>query len=163
MNDPERAIQYRALWQSALIGATGVMLLLKVLNGTLAFYVHTRYTPLIFGTGGLLVVLALLHGWFTLRPRSAGDHHAHEHGQAPRSWRSAATLALLLPVLLGLLVPSRALGTSAISTRGFGTGGGMRTIQSVAEGEGAAGLPDPAAWTMLDWVSALTYEPNNPH
>ncbi len=154
---PARA-RWLPLWQAALIAATGAMLMAKVASGTLALYVHPRYTPLIFGTGALLLLLALLQAWFTLR--AASDSHDHDHGA--RSWRSPTMLALLVPVALGLLVPARALGTSAIDNRGFGAGGGMRSVQSIAGTDAALGIPDPASWTMLDWVNALTYEPDNP-
>lgn len=162
---PHRASFRFPLWQSALIGATGMMLLVKVASGTLPFYVHVRYTPLILATGVVLILLALLHGWFTLRGGAEPhdhDHEPHDH-HGPRSWRSPAMLALLLPILLGLLVPSRALSGAAIDSRGFGTGGsGMRTVQSVARDGVALGIPDPSSWTMLDWVNALLYEPDNP-
>src|SRR5918997_6462155 len=101
-----------ALWQSALIGGTGIMLLLKVVTGTLPLYVHTRYTPMIAGTGVVLLLLALAYAWFTLRGAEAHTHE-HDHDHAPLSWRSPAMLALLVPIALGILVPSRALGSSA--------------------------------------------------
>jgi putative membrane protein len=151
-----------SLWQAALIAGIGVMLLLKVFTGTLPLYVHTRYTPMIAGTGVVLLLLAAVHTWFTLR--GAEPHgHDHDHEHATLSWRSPAMLALLVPIALGVLVPSRALGSAAIDTRGFGTtGAGMRTVQSVAGGDEAGAIPDPSTWTMLDWVNALLYEPDNP-
>ncbi len=160
--DPPARSRWFPLLQAALIGATGVMLLVKVFGDTLPFYVHVRYTPLIMGTGIVLLLLAVAQVWFILRQTGGGEHgHAHEHGA--NSWRSPAVLALLLPILLGLLVPSRALGTSAIDSRGFGSSGsGMRTVQSVAGSEAALGIPDPSQWSMLDWVNALLYEPDNP-
>ncbi len=153
-----------ALWQSALIGGTGIMLLLKVVTGTLPLYVHTRYTPMIAGTGVVLLLLALAYGWFTLRGSEAHTHdHEHDHNHAPLSWRSPAMLALLVPIALGILVPSRALGSAAIDSRGFGTSGaGMRSVQSIAGPDEVGAIPDPSQWTMLDWVNGLLYEPDNP-
>ncbi|MBA3532063.1 MAG: TIGR03943 family protein [Ardenticatenales bacterium] len=149
------------LWQAALIGLTGLMLLIKIYTGTLPLYVHTRYTPLILGTGVTLLLLALLQSWFTLRSPEGVHIHGHEHGAT--SWRSVAMLALLVPIVLGLFVPSRALGSAAIDTRGFGTSGtGIRTVQSVAGESALIGIPDPTQWTMLDWVNALLYQPDNP-
>lgn len=151
----------RPLWQALLIGLTGLMLLSKVFSGTLPLYVHVRYTSLIMGTGLALVALALLQLWFLWRdPASVA---AHDHGGAGSGWRSVAMLALLLPIALGLLVPSRALGSAAIATRGFGTSGtGIRTLQSVAGEESLSATADLRQWTMLDWVNALVYQPDNP-
>lgn len=151
-----------SLWQAALIAGTGAMLLLKVFAGNLPLYVHTRYTPMIAVTGVVLLLLAAVHAWFILRGAEPHEHE-HDHTHAAPSWRSPAMLALLVPILLGTLVPSRALGSAAIDTRGFGTtGAGMRTVQSVAGSGDAGAIPDPSQWTMLDWVNGLLYEPDNP-
>jgi putative membrane protein len=162
-------VPWFSIWQSALIGLVGIMLLVKVFTGVLPLYIHTRYTPLIFGTGAVLLLLALVQGWITLRSlRGSGGEahhhdHDHDHDHTSRSWYSPTILALLVPVLLGLAVPPQALGTAAIDVRGFGaSGAGMRTVQTVAGGEVALGIPDPSQWTMLDWVNALIYQPDNP-
>jgi putative membrane protein len=159
-------IPWFPIWQSLLIALVGIMLLVKVFTGVLPLYIHTRYTLLIFGTGALLVLLAVVQGWITLHSMGATghDHHNdHDHDHTPRSWYSPTILVLLIPILLGLVVPPQALGTAAIDVRGFGaSGAGMRTVQSVAGGEVALGIPDSSQWTMLDWVNALLYQPDNP-
>lgn len=153
-----RTFPLDALLRALLIAATGVMLLFKVFTGALPLYVHVRYTPLITGTGVVLVLLGVVALVMALRGR---EHHHAEGGGA--SWRSPAIVALLVPVLLGLLVPSKALGSSALDTRGIGgtSGAGIRTVESIA-GVQTLGLPDPTRWTMLDWVNGLTYQPDNP-
>lgn len=153
---------YAALWQAGLITVTGLMLLVKVFSGALSLYVHTRYTPLIAGTGVVLVLLGCVQAWLTFSGESHAHDHAHSH--APLSWRSPAMLALLVPIVLGLVVPPRALGSAAIDTRGFGnTGTGIRTVETIANSEDpAARLYDTAQWTLLDWVNALIYQPDNP-
>jgi putative membrane protein len=157
------------LWQAVLMGGTGAMLLTKVIGGTLPLYVHSRYTPLVAAAGAILIILAIVHGWLAMQPPVETQEHArndHEHGHdhASLSWRSPAMLALIVPLVLGLLVPARALGSAAIDSKGFGTSGtGLRTIQSVAgDEEMVNGVPDTAQWDMLDWVNALTYQPDNP-
>lgn len=158
-----------SLLQAALIAITGSMLLVKVVSGTLPFYVHVRYTALITGTGVILMLLGIVQAWFIFNPANEHDHHDHDHDHGhthePLSWRSPAMLALVVPIVLGLLVPAKALTSAAIDTRGFGnTGTGVRTIENIAsQSSQAQGISfDRSNWTLLNWVNALIYEPNNP-
>ncbi len=155
---PARGPQFA---QAALIGGAGAMLLVKVFTNTLPLYVHVRYTPLITATGGLLVVMALVQLWLTLRPTAHDHAHDHDdHDHSPLTWRSPALYALLIPVLLGLLVPPKALGSAAINTQGFSnTGTGMRTVQTIAD---TTAVVDTGQWNLLDYVNALIYNPENP-
>lgn len=146
------------LAQALLIGGAGAMLLVKVFTNTLPLYVHVRYTPLITATGALLVAMALVQLWLTFRP--APHNHDHgDHDHSPISWKSPALYALLVPVVLGLLVPPKALGSAAINAQGFSnTGTGMRTVETIAD---MGGVVDTSQWTMLDYVNALVYNPTN--
>lgn len=147
--------------QSVLLTLTGSMLLWKVGSGVLPVYVHVRYTGLIAGTGLALVVLGLVAGWLGLARSPSYDTHEHEHEHARLQWRSPAVLALLLPVVLGLFVPVRALGTAAIENKGLGRPAGL-PAQAAASQELANGILDTTTWSMLDWINALTYQPDNP-
>lgn len=150
--------------KAALIGGTGTMLLVKVFTNTLPLYVHVRYTPLITITGIVLMIMAAVKVWLTLRGDELEhdhDHHDHDgHDHAPMSWKSPALLALLIPVILGLLVPPRALGSAAINAQGFSnTGTGMRTVQTIVDNNSVV---DTSQWTLLDYVNALVYKPDHP-
>ena len=154
------------LLQAALIAITGSMLLVKVVSGTLPFYVHVRYTTLITGTGVVLVLLGIIQAWFIFNPSDEEDHHDHDHDHGHThealSWRSPAMLALVVPIVLGLLVPPKALTSAAIDTRGFGnTGTGVRTVENIASQSQSISF-DRSNWTLLDWVNALIYQPDNP-
>lgn len=153
--------------QAVVLVATGGMLLWKVQSGVLPVYVHERYTALIAATGLVLVAIGLVVAVLGLFGRSRGHVHDHEHDHeghehAPLSWRSPAVLAILLPVVLGLTIPARALGTAAIENRGFGRANTLPGQQSGSTEELVSGLPDTPTWDMLDWVNALTYQPDNP-
>ena len=169
-HDHDASSHRSALLQAGLIAITGIMLLVKVASGTLPFYVHVRYTTLIAGTGLILLLLGVAQAWFILNPSDdahAHDHDTHDHGHShePLSWRSPAMLALMVPVLLGLLVPPKALSSAAIDTRGFGNSGtGVRTVETIAsQSAQAQGISfDRSNWTLLDWVNALIYQPDNP-
>ena len=148
------------LAQAFLIGGAGAMLLVKVFTNTLPLYVHVRYTPLITVTGMLLVGMALVQLWLTLQPAADAHHHDHdEHDHSPITWKSPALYALLIPVVLGLLIPPKALGSAAINAQGFSnTGTGMRTVETIVD---SGGVVDTSQWTMLDYVNALVYNPTN--
>lgn len=155
----------RLLLQSILLMSTGGMLLWKVGTGVLPVYVHVRYTGLIATAGAILVGLGLVVGCLALmRPpqRHHHDDHDHDHAHGELGWRSPAILALLLPVLLGFAVPPRALGTAAIESKGFGTVAALPSRGASSSEALTSGLPDTTTWTMLDWVNALTYQPDNP-
>jgi uncharacterized repeat protein (TIGR03943 family) len=148
--------------KAALIGLIGAMLLVKIFTNTLPLYVHVKYTPLITITGIILLAMAAIKVWLTLRDDDhEHDHHDHDgHDHAPISWKSPALLALLVPVILGLMVPPRALGSSAINTQGFSnTGTGMRTVQTIVDSNSVV---DTSQWTLLDYVNALVYRPDHP-
>jgi uncharacterized repeat protein (TIGR03943 family) len=150
--------------QAALIGGTGVMLLMKVISNTLPLYVHVRYTPMVVITGVVLLILAGVQVVMTVRETPHDhDHHDHDHDDhdhKPITWRSPALLALLVPVILGIVVPARALGSAAIDAQGFSnTGTGMRTVQTIADTTSAV---DTSQWSLLHWVNALVYTPDDP-
>lgn len=150
--------------KAALIGGTGAMLLVKVFTNTLPLYVHVRYTPLITITGIILLLMAAVQVWMTLRNDEHDHNHDHDdhdgHDHSPITWKSPALLALLVPVILGLIVPPRALGSSAINTQGFSnTGTGMRTVQTIVD---TTSVVDTSQWTLLDYVNALVYKPDHP-
>jgi uncharacterized repeat protein (TIGR03943 family) len=65
-----------------------------------------------------------------------------------------ALVFVALPVILGVLVPARPLGSSAIANRG---------LNAAAPLTASSGAPvrleiDPAKRTVLDWVRAFNYE-----
>jgi len=75
------------------------------------------------------------------------DHADHDHDHAP-SW---ARLALVsVPLLIGLIVPAKALGSAAAQNGGISSG-----LSSLGNGSQVALSLDPAKRTVLDWVQAF--------
>ena len=113
--------------KAAVLGGLGLMFYAKLSDGTLSFYINQRFMWLSFVAVLLLAVLALTLVYRLIERRASAeelhDHdesHAqagHEHGHK-LTWSGVAFLAL--PMLLGLLVPARPLGASAIANRGIG-------------------------------------------
>lgn len=125
----------RDLLEVAILAGTGAMLLQKALGGALSFYLHPRYTGLVVASGGALLLLAAARGRQAL---------GHPGGMARRRGGYAV---LLLPVLLGLLVPARPLAWSGPSAA---VPGGLDAPFAGSSPEG-----DPRGWTIAQWRSAL--------
>ena len=124
--------------QALILAALGVFLLEKILSGTLFWYINQRFMLLVLAAGVGLLALAQIV-FQSLRPRPKphnpveDDHHPHEHhaGHAHGTLPVWGLVVVALPVLLGVLIPARPLGTSAIANKG---------VDSLPPGEAAASL-----------------------
>lgn len=133
------------LLRGSLLLTLGAMLILKVANGNLLFYVKS---DLLWGV--LLAAVALLIGglghllrWAVLRPPAAG-------------WGATGGEAILLvPLVAGLLLPARPLDSAALEQRGLNTYSGL---SRPADARLAALQADTSQWTLLDWSVALQQE-----
>lgn len=137
-------------YQALLLGALGIFLFSKVMDGRVLLYINRRFVMLVLLGALALIFLAQL----VLRERptpeadEAEEHHEHEHNH-----RSGWGLFLLaLPLLIGLLVPERPLGAQALSTRGVNVfaAGGI---------SGKLGLP-PEQRSILDWLREAAADPS---
>ena len=99
---------YRLL-QSLLLVALGIFLIEKALSGKLVWYINERFTPLTFVGITLLGLMALA---LLLRARKKADAHEHIHATP------ANLLILLVPILVGILLPSRPLDATAVASKG---------------------------------------------
>jgi uncharacterized repeat protein (TIGR03943 family) len=113
----------------AVVGGMGLFLASRLLGQTILFYINQRFVILtvLAAIGLALVAVAVAVAG---RDATAGDHdhglsadhdHDHDHDEGGRSW--GAWLLLLAPVILGLLVPPRALGSAAMVNRDVALGG----------------------------------------
>jgi uncharacterized repeat protein (TIGR03943 family) len=132
--------------------ALAAFLVHQALSGTLLLYISHRFAWLIWPAALALLAMGLAR---LIRPDGAAgcDHacHDHDHSHGPSA---IGLLLVALPVLLGLLVPPRPLGTAALS--------GRPTSPIVADTLSAArpALP-PEQNTILDW--ALAFEESAGH
>lgn len=131
-------------FQALLLGALGIFLFSKVMDGRVLLYINRRFVLLVLLGALALIFLAQL----VLRERPGPDldeveeHHDHGHEHNHRSGWGLFLLAL--PLLIGLLVPERPLGAQALSTRGV-------NVFAASGTSGRLGLP-PGQRSILDWL-----------
>lgn len=147
------------LTQTVIMGALALYLAEKLWSGAVFFYINERFLPLI--AFGAMAALALAVGAAWLGRRgpdgAAHDHdHDHDHDHPPAAGQRFPvwTVALVaLPVVLGVLIPARPLGASAVDNRGLNTTGPV-----TAAGGGVATLEiAPTDRSILDWIRAFNY------
>ncbi len=137
------ALDWAALIEATLLGATAAMLLAKLASGALVYYIHPRYTPLIATCAVVLLLMAAAR--FRALIRAPGEIPAR-----PR-WRH---LLLALPLLLGTLVPARPLGAEAISGALLDPGSAL---------DANALDDDSRQWNLLQWATALSVRGDELH
>ncbi len=137
-------------YQALLLGALGIFLFSKVMDGRVLLYINSRFVLLVLFGALALIFLAQL----VLRERpgpdveeeESPDPHVHVHGSR-QSW---GLFLLALPLLIGLLVPERPLGAEALRTRGVSV--------RAPGGSGRLGLP-PEQRSILDWLREAENDP----
>lgn len=117
--------RFQGVVKAMLLLGTGMFLYGRIANGTLYYYINERFAGFtLFGVVGLLAVgLAYQFGKASHHAPPTHDAHEHEHihdhahaGHAHAlSW--GGILLVALPVILGLAVPPRPLGASALDNR----------------------------------------------
>ena len=152
---------YRSL-QALLLLLLGLFLGSRLWSGQITWYINTRFLPLtLLGTVGLLVLARAL---FVERAQPLDALHDHSPGHAqtdgegephgpPAGARPWGLLVFLLPLVIGLVVPHRPLGSEALANRGLSAIAPLRA--------GGADQPlqlalAPTERTILDWMRAFT-------
>lgn len=139
---------YRS-FQALLLLALSLFFVFKLTSGQLTYYINLRFVPLtIFG----LIFLAILaQTLFNENKRSRqqehDDHHDHDHTPA-NLW------FMIVPLAIGVLIPARALDSSAFATKGFNTTGPMVSSDSAAK----LFETESQDRNILDWVKISYYE-----
>ncbi|MBN1966847.1 MAG: TIGR03943 family protein [Anaerolineae bacterium] len=145
------AHRLQAWIKTAILLGLGAYFAYNILSGNLANYINNRFAWLSVVAAGLFLLLGLMSALDLLRHSSHShdqhEHHdhAHEHGL---SWPILGVVAI--PLLLGVLVPSRPLGASAID--------GNYNANAAVEGSDFASFgSDPLTWNVLNWLRAINY------
>lgn len=140
--------------------ALAYFLFSRITNGTLFFYINNRFAWLTFLAviGFFAVALGYLYQARQVREMldGAGDHdHTHDHDhhhEGNDHGLSRVGLALvLLPVMLGLLVPARPLGAAAVGNREVSVG---RLSTAAAPRASQVAAPTREK-NLLDWLMAF--------
>lgn len=136
----------RAL-KSLVLVALGLYLYSRVMGGTLLFYINQRFTVYtLLAAAGLILVGASLYRRPAHDHASADGHHDHAHF----SW--LGFLIILVPLVLGLLVPPAPLGASAAGNRQINVGR-LSSISGPAAGQRMGLLPGER--NILDWLAEI--------
>jgi uncharacterized repeat protein (TIGR03943 family) len=155
--------------QALILAALGLFFLQKIWSGTLFWYINQRFFILTLLAGAGFLALAQVISGVRVRGKAAPirvkplpDHDGRDHAHAcppthPHTHSSLSPWALLLvalPVILGVLVPARPLGSSALANKGLNAAAPL----TASAGDPARLDIAPAERTVLDWVRAFNYE-----
>jgi uncharacterized repeat protein (TIGR03943 family) len=152
---PRREVFFRTI---ILIGL-GLFLYSRLLSGAITFYINRRFTWLTWGAALALLIMGIVQGQRLLamrsraarpvQPRQARDSASSGHGLPVWSY-----LALLIPLLLGVVIPPQPLGASVAGNRGLTSAAG------IAQGEAISSVDNvPARRDILGWLRAFGPEP----
>ena len=134
---------YRFL-QAFILLALVVFIGLKLISGTLSLYINMQYMPLtVFG----IIMLAIMTFVVLQHSNSEPDEHeqndsSHEHNISP-----TALIILIVPLLIGVLIPVHPLDATAASTRGMNVSAPLVGTSSTREFQSAADTRN-----ILDWI-----------
>lgn len=119
----------------------------KFWSGKLYYYIGPRFSWLALVAVALLILLAGAYNLVEEKKtydHAGEDHSGHDHGRA--SWWPL--IITVIPLILGVLIPARPLGASAIDVRGVS--------MDVASGTSGRELTIvPSERNILDWVRVM--------
>jgi len=132
----------------------------KLVSGTLYYYIGPRFSWL--AVVGVVILILLASSFNLLRHGPDGQHnshdhyhdHEHNHSHGDRRVSVVPLFIATIPLALGVIVPARPLGASAVDTRGVSTG-----FTSPADTSASILTIAPAERNVLDWVRAMSANP----
>jgi uncharacterized repeat protein (TIGR03943 family) len=134
------------LIKAVTLVAMGLFLYSRFMSGKLLFYINERFVWLT-----LLAALGCILVGMSYRYRPAHSHnHDHDHGDHHHGKLSWGGLSLIvLPIILGLLVPPKPLGAAAMVNRDVS----IESLTSAAAPEVSSVLAKPKREkNILDWL-----------
>jgi len=134
------------LVKTLILFLLGAFLFVRVVDGTVLYYINQRFVLLTWlAAGGFVLVAASYY-------LVSGRHlHAHDHDHGELTW--VGLLIVALPLLLGWLVPPRPLGAAAIGNREINLGS-MGSLASVAPPQAGETMGLVAGEkNILDWLN----------
>ncbi len=141
---------YRS-YQALLLLALCIFLATKAASGQLTWYINLRFVPLtIIGVVFLAVLAQTLFAEIKRsRQHTEEDEDEHDHVPAP-----ANLWFMLIPLMIGVLIPARPLDSSAFSTKGFNTNSPLVSADSSAQ------LFETTSEerNILDWIKLFNFE-----
>ncbi|MDP1546273.1 MAG: TIGR03943 family protein [Anaerolineales bacterium] len=145
---PQR--MYRSFQGLLLLGLC-IFFASKAASGQLTWYINARFVPLTLFGIVMLAVLAQIIFSEIKRSRQRAQDGEHDHGHAPAS---SNLWFMLVPLLIGILIPARPLDSSAFATKGFNTNAPLVSADSSA----LLFETDSEEHNVLDWIKLFNYE-----
>lgn len=136
-----------------------IFLVVKTLNNQLYWYINTRFIILTQIGIIFLVILALtLFVESYLEREQPGDHnHNHDHDHQPASFN---LWIMIVPLLIGILIPAKPLDSTAVSAKGLTTTSALISSNSSSH----PFETESEQRNVLDWVKIFYFEKDlNPY
>lgn len=143
---------YRSFQGLLLLGLC-IFFASKAANGQLTWYINSRFVPLtIFGIIFLAVLAQIIFTEIRRSRKQDEEHgHEHEHDHAPAP---VNLWFMLVPLLIGVLIPARPLDSSAFATKGFNTNSPLVSADSSAQ----IFETESEERNVFDWLKLFNYE-----
>lgn len=141
-----RNLQREALvgWaKSVLLLGLGVFFIYSITSGNLTNYINERFAWLSYVAAALFLLLGAANTIDLLRNKEVAVRLDRSH--APITWPVIAIVTV--PLLLGILVPSRPLGSAAAQ--------GSVSLTAASVTNATTFTTDPLKWNVLDWLRAF--------
>lgn len=124
----------------------------KAINGQLTWYINARFIPLTLF--GILFLALLAQTVFTEVRRSRQEEAEHGHDHHHEHEHSATGLwVMIIPLLIGVLIPARPLDSSAFESKGFNTNTPLVSADSSAQ----LFETESEERNILDWLKLFNY------
>lgn len=141
--------------QGLIFVGWGLLILYFIVSGKILFYINRRFVFLILLTGVVFIGLAavvLTALKKEKQPDGGANAHPHEEVEThsenrPPAW---SLLILVLPLILGTIIPPRPLGSSVLANRGVNATAPLGKLQNSSTT--AIGLSSSEK-SVLDWVA----------
>lgn len=143
------------IFQISILFALGLLLASKWVQGKLSFYINMRFSPLTAAAilGLTLMSAAGIWGLISTLRRRKGHQEAGDEDKSDLL-PSTTMVMLTIPLLLGILVPIKALTTQALDTRGMS----LSAPASLAQATNRTLTVAADDRTVLDWIKIFNYE-----
>ena len=144
---------YRS-FQALLLLGLFLFLMSKVVNNQLLWYINQRFVILVYIGVVFLAILAWRLFTETRQVREQVDEHEqhdHDHDHMPAPFN---LWIMLIPLLIGVLIPARPLDSSAVSAKGITTSSALISSQSSSR----VFETESEQRTVLDWVKIFYFE-----
>jgi putative membrane protein len=146
--------------QVVILGATGLYFTYNLASGNIASYISNTFIWLSWMAAGLLLVLSALTAVTLIwQPVTWRDHHDPDHDHLTHAHRSAGSIRtwvglgiVALPVMLGVVVPSKPLDSRAVD------GQVASDLSSINASSSARIDVAPQDRNVLDWLRAFSAE-----